>query len=46
VFTLTPKNALVSDTIYKVRVTTTAADTLGNPLNAITTQANGFHTAI
>ena len=46
VFTLTPKNALVSDTIYKVRVTTAPADTLGNPLTAITTQANGFHTAI
>jgi hypothetical protein len=45
VFTLTPKTALVSDTIYKVRVTTSATDTLGNSLTTIATQTNGFHTA-
>jgi hypothetical protein len=44
-FTVTPVSPLASTTIYKIRITTTAQDTNGNPLIAQSTQGNGFTTA-
>jgi hypothetical protein len=44
-FTVTPAARLASSTTFKIRVTTSAQDTNGNPLQSTFTQANGFTTA-